>query len=56
MKYQLPMDIKRLIRHLERDASEADWNGDAPLADELRERIEMLRLKLELGTTHEVDY
>jgi hypothetical protein len=54
MKY--PIEIKRLIRVLEKEANEADWIGDAPLADELRKRIVMLRLKLELGTTHETDF
>ncbi len=53
---KMPMEISRLIRRLEKEANDADWNGDAPLADELRERIAILRLKIELGTTHETDF
>ena len=51
-----PIEIGRLIRRLEKEASEADWSGDAPLADELRARIARLRLKKLLGETHEVDF
>jgi len=50
------VDIKRALRRLEKEAGDADWTGDAPLADELREKIASYKLMLELGTTHDVDF
>ena len=50
------VDIKRALRRLEREAGEADWSGDAPLADELRKKIASYKLMLALGTTHDVDF
>lgn len=50
------VDIKRALRRLEKEAGDADWAGDAPLADELRKQIGRYRLMLALGTTHDVDF
>ena len=50
------VDIKRALRRLEKEAGDADWTGDAPLADELRKKIASYKLMLALGTTHDADF
>lgn len=50
------IEIKKLIRQVEKELSSADWNGDNELSDELRRKLDMLAYKLSIGETHEVDF
>ena len=50
------IEIKRLVRTIEKELSDADWQGDTKLAEQLRARLDMLRYKLKIGETHEVDF
>lgn len=45
------MEIKKLIRQVLKDLSNAEWAADDLLAKQLRLKLDMLQYKLSIGET-----
>jgi len=52
----MPKQIKIMIRTIEKELSDADWQGDEKLAAQLRARLAILKMKIELGEQYEVEF
>lgn len=50
------VSIKILLRRLQKQLVDCEWEGDASRVADLRRQIDMLKLKLELGETHECNF
>jgi hypothetical protein len=52
-----PVDLKQLLRRLEKELDDALWEGSDPdKIKNLRKRIDAIKMKLSLGETHEVSF
>jgi hypothetical protein len=52
-----PIDLKQLLRRLEKELDDALWEGSDPdKIKNLRKRIDMVKLKLDLGQTHDANF
>jgi hypothetical protein len=52
-----PVDLKQLLRRLEKELDDALWEGSDPdKIKNLRRRIDTIKMKLSLGETHDFSF
>jgi hypothetical protein len=48
------IELKKLIRQLEKELADLDWMGQDTTV--IRARLDMLKFKVSIGETHEVNF
>lgn len=50
------MEIKKIIRSLQKELVELEWTGAEKEAELIRKRLAMLQFKLTIGETHDWEF
>ncbi len=50
------IEIRRLIRRLEKELADAEWNGLSRIAADLRAKLDILYFKRNIGDTHDQEW